>query len=248
MLSRRLKVSLPWPQTQLQMAGPLTPLFHLGLLPFVGPGGKGSTRLHMDMADAVNIMLHTSPPLGENVPLEHAPGVAAWDIFRAEDADKIRAYLREWARKSKPSWIITDDPIHTHAYYIDSGMRKQLWREYGVRSWRIYQRQGEAIFIPAGCAHQVRHFFLPIDFRRDTLLSVKVLIGTFTTPLRSKIGLQPSRLHQSSRRLCLSRKRFAVQEINLRIPEHDERGESVERGCVTTQTYDVVCLARDASD
>ncbi len=59
------------------------------------PGGNGTTRLHMDIADAVNIMLHASPPTGDDVPEEHRPGVAAWDIFRAQDADKLRAFLRK---------------------------------------------------------------------------------------------------------------------------------------------------------
>ncbi|KAJ7802811.1 hypothetical protein B0H14DRAFT_3154810 [Mycena olivaceomarginata] len=33
--------------------------------------------------------------------------------------------------------------------------RRRLWAKYGVQSYRVYQRAGEAIFIPAGCAHQV---------------------------------------------------------------------------------------------
>ncbi|KAI3488368.1 hypothetical protein L1887_47612 [Cichorium endivia] len=59
------------------------------------PGGNGTTRLHMDIADAVNIMLHASPPTGDDVPEEHRPGVAAWDIFRAQDADKLRAFFAQ---------------------------------------------------------------------------------------------------------------------------------------------------------
>ncbi|KAF8748317.1 hypothetical protein RHS01_10922 [Rhizoctonia solani] len=63
-----------------------------------GPGGQGSTRLHMDMADAVNIMMYASDcPDG-------SPGVAAWDIFRACDSEKIRSYLR---RHFKDRAIIT---------------------------------------------------------------------------------------------------------------------------------------------
>ncbi|KAJ7803966.1 hypothetical protein B0H14DRAFT_3883786 [Mycena olivaceomarginata] len=33
--------------------------------------------------------------------------------------------------------------------------RRRLWAKYGVQSYRVYQRAGEAIFIPAGCTHQV---------------------------------------------------------------------------------------------
>lgn len=108
-------------------------------------GSKGSTRLHMDMADAVNIMLHSEKsPTG-------APGCAAWDIFRAEDAGTIRKFLR---KNFKGTY--QNDPIHAQMFYLDSELRQKLYDEYSVKSWRIYQRPGEAVFIPAGCAHQVR--------------------------------------------------------------------------------------------
>jgi uncharacterized RmlC-like cupin family protein len=35
-------------------------------------------------------------------------------------------------------------------------LRKRLRDQYGVRGWRFVQRHGDAIFIPAGCPHQVR--------------------------------------------------------------------------------------------
>ncbi|KDQ12709.1 hypothetical protein BOTBODRAFT_408594 [Botryobasidium botryosum FD-172 SS1] len=109
-----------------------------------GPGGQGSTRLHMDMADAVNIMLYAARR-GDGT-----AGTAAWDIFRAEDAGKIRQFLKAKFPESN-----VHDPIHSQVFYLDSELRRQLYDEYGVASWRIYQRPGEAVFIPAGCAHQV---------------------------------------------------------------------------------------------
>jgi lysine-specific demethylase 3 len=112
---------------------------------FESAGSKGSTRLHMDMADAVNIMTYASPtPDGK-------PGCAAWDLFRASDADKLRVFLR---RKFKGSY--QHDPIHSQQIYLDSTLRKELFDMYGIKSHRIYQKPGEAVFIPAGCAHQVR--------------------------------------------------------------------------------------------
>ena len=107
-------------------------------------GTKGSTRLHMDMADAVNIMLYASAtPAG-------APGCAVWDIFRAEDSSRIRQFFR---RHHKGSY--TNDPIHSQTFYLDTEQRRRLADEFGVKSYRIYQCPGEAVFIPAGCAHQV---------------------------------------------------------------------------------------------
>jgi hypothetical protein len=108
------------------------------------PGGFGSTRLHMDVADAVNIMLYASKrPDG-------TPGCAVWDLFRAEDADKIRAFLRGKFPDAKMT-----DPIHSQLFYLDSQLREELHAQYGVASFRVYQYPGQAVFVPAGCAHQV---------------------------------------------------------------------------------------------
>ncbi|TFY60066.1 hypothetical protein EVG20_g7560 [Dentipellis fragilis] len=109
------------------------------------PGSKGSTRLHMDMADAVNIMLHAEPcPDG-------SPGVAAWDLFRWEDAAQLRKFLNKRFSNGGQA----HDPIHSQQIYLDSEMRKELFDDFGIKSYRVYQRPGEAVFIPAGCAHQV---------------------------------------------------------------------------------------------
>jgi [histone H3]-dimethyl-L-lysine9 demethylase len=108
-------------------------------------GSKGSTRLHMDMADGVNIMVHSEPrPDGSQ-------GVAAWDLFRAEDADRLRRFLkRRFGANGQ------HDPILSQQYYLDAELRKELYDDYGIKSHRVYQRPGDAVFVPAGCAHQVR--------------------------------------------------------------------------------------------
>jgi hypothetical protein len=49
-----------------------------------------------------------------------------------------------------------NDPIHGQQYYLDEDLRLELYQRTGVMSFRVYQQPGEAVFIPAGCAHQVR--------------------------------------------------------------------------------------------
>ena len=63
---------------------------------------------------------------------------------------KIRQFLKKHFKGQ-----YQNDPIHAQSFYLDVELRKKLFEEYGVKSFRIYQRPGEAVFIPAGCAHQV---------------------------------------------------------------------------------------------
>ena len=114
---------------------------------------RGTTNLHLDLTDAVNIMLFAAG--GNRAPAEsteskHIPLCGAvWDIFPPSAASAIRAYLRE-----KDDRI--DDPIHRQLYYLAEHEIAML-KDVGVMSYRIYQEPGDAVFIPAGCPHQVRN-------------------------------------------------------------------------------------------
>ncbi|KAL7412661.1 hypothetical protein BDY24DRAFT_416039 [Mrakia frigida] len=111
-----------------------------------GPGGNGSTRLHMDLADAVNIMVYAEKSS------DGRAGCAAWDIYRSQDSDKIRSFLKN---KFSQELEFEVDPIHSQRFYLDAELKAELFKNYGVRSFRIYQYVSHAVFIPAGCAHQV---------------------------------------------------------------------------------------------
>lgn len=103
------------------------------------------TRLHLDMADAINVLMHANPRA------DGSPGCAVWDIFRPEDADGLREFLLE---KYAGLYRIVD-PIHSQQFYLDSDGRRELFEKKGIVSYRIYQYPGQAIMVPAGCAHQV---------------------------------------------------------------------------------------------
>jgi hypothetical protein len=104
----------------------------------------GSTRLHMDLTDAVNIMLWAAPcPDG-------SPGCALWHIFPADASSSIRVFMKDDNAFSK-----SGDPIHSQTVYLTPNMLNTLADKYSVRPYTIVQHPGDAIFIPAGCAHQV---------------------------------------------------------------------------------------------
>jgi [histone H3]-dimethyl-L-lysine9 demethylase len=75
-------------------------------------------------------------------------GAAVWDIFPSEATEKIRAFLRSTTNR-------VDDPIMRQTFYITPSQLIQLREQYNVIPWRIFQNPGDAVFIPAGCAHQV---------------------------------------------------------------------------------------------
>lgn len=131
--------------------------------------GVGSTRLHLDITSAVNILAYSSGEVG-----------ALWHIFRAEDLDGLRKYLR-----SIPEYMTGRDPIHSQAVYVTPRMLADL-QSLGVKPFVVEQKLGDAVFIPAGCAHEV---------------SGQTYIGLF--PLselfyRSATGLHASRSHAIS--------------------------------------------------
>jgi lysine-specific demethylase 3 len=104
-----------------------------------------STRLHMDITDAYNELLFAAKcPDG-------TPGCADWDLFRPEDAFFVRKFIREECGFQGP-----EDPIHSQSIYLTRELLERLFKKYGVRPITIRQYQGEIVFIPAYCAHQVR--------------------------------------------------------------------------------------------
>ena len=107
--------------------------------------GQGTTKLHLDITDAVNIMTFAT----DNEVMTERGGAAVWDIFPADVTDTLRMFLRTASSEK------VDDPVLRQTFYISTPQLQQLREEYGVVPWRIYQNPGDAVFIPAGCAHQV---------------------------------------------------------------------------------------------
>lgn len=133
----------------------------------------GSTKLHMDITCAVNILLWAArSPNGEE-------GGALWTIFDYESNEKLREFLRNEYKFTGPG-----DPIHSQSIWVTDSMLQRLREDYGVRFYTIVQHPGEAVFIPAGCPHQVSNLTdsikLACDFvSPENLLRTQSLIKEF---------------------------------------------------------------------
>ncbi|XP_027932966.1 lysine-specific demethylase JMJ25-like [Vigna unguiculata] len=167
--------------------------------------GDSVTKLHCDMSDAVNILIHTTEVtlsdeqhsaipklkkahiaqdekegrargrvdefLNEGLckdnreeyksSVSKETGGALWDIFRREDTEKLEAYLRKHSKEFRHTYCSPVEevvhPIHDQCFYLTLEHKKNLKKEFGVEPWTFEQQLGEAVFIPAGCAHQVRN-------------------------------------------------------------------------------------------
>jgi lysine-specific demethylase 3 len=84
------------------------------------------------------------------------PG-AFWHIYNSKDSDKIRELLNCMAKEQGKESEANSDPIHDQSTYLNKTMRDRLFKEYDVKGCSFIQFDGDAVFIPAGAAHQVRN-------------------------------------------------------------------------------------------
>ncbi|XP_055310781.1 lysine-specific demethylase 3A isoform X2 [Sitodiplosis mosellana] len=154
---------------------------------------KGTTNLHLDISDAVNVMVYVGIPKDtadnhDSIIKEayraideagcdilqrrrvreknELPG-ALWHIFAPRDANKIRDLLNKVAIERGERLEPSHDAIHDQSWYLDSKLRERLYREYGVEGYSIAQCLGDAVFIPAGAPHQVRNLLNCIKVAED---------------------------------------------------------------------------------
>lgn len=105
----------------------------------------GSTKSHLDMSGATNILVYAAAD-----PRTSECG-AAWDLFKADDADRLSTFLRGKLGRTE----LQADPKHGQDTFIDDNLLRDLRHEADVWPFRIVQKQGEVMFIPPGVPHQV---------------------------------------------------------------------------------------------
>uniref|UniRef100_A0A671V8I3 Lysine-specific demethylase n=1 Tax=Sparus aurata TaxID=8175 RepID=A0A671V8I3_SPAAU len=157
----------------------------------------GTTNLHLDVSDAVNVMVYVGIPQGEGDQEQEGDMSgrkevmttieegdvdemtkrrvydakekpgALWHIYAAKDAEKIRELLRKVGEEQGQENPPDHDPIHDQSWYLDQLLRRRLYEEYGVQGWAIVQFLGDAVFIPAGAPHQVHNLYSCIKVAED---------------------------------------------------------------------------------
>ncbi|XVF12678.1 hypothetical protein REPUB_Repub08aG0139800 [Reevesia pubescens] len=124
-------------------------------------GEGGSLNRNEDLGSVRPCTNMTNESVTENQSSEKAHGGAVWDIFRREDVPKLTEYLRKHQKEfyhfSNLPVNSVIHPIHDQTLYLSERHKKQLKEEFNVEPWTFEQLVGEAVFIPAGCPHQVRN-------------------------------------------------------------------------------------------
>ncbi|KAJ1732279.1 hypothetical protein LPJ72_003499 [Coemansia sp. Benny D160-2] len=83
---------------------------------------------------------------------------AAWDIYPPSTAGALRAFIGNTTH---------GDPIHNQAAFLTRPDRQRLFRESGARCYRVHQNPGDAVFVPAGSAHQVVNYANAVKVAMD---------------------------------------------------------------------------------
>ncbi|GAA6035373.1 hypothetical protein JCM8097_008840 [Rhodosporidiobolus ruineniae] len=129
-----------------------------------------TTLLRTDCTDIASYMWWGGKDAETKKPLR-----VRWDVFKAEDADKLREFCFEMQQKRamKPQTLqkykeTHDDPLLYPQMYLTKSMRLELFKKHGIQPFPIYQFEGDLVLVPAGCPYQVSswvdHLSMTVSF------------------------------------------------------------------------------------
>ncbi|XP_054132710.1 probable JmjC domain-containing histone demethylation protein 2C isoform X2 [Melozone crissalis] len=208
----------------------------------------GTTNLHIEVSDVVNILVYVGIAKGNGVlsksgvlkKLEEEdlddllrkrlkdsselPG-ALWHIYAGKDADKIREFLQKIAKEQGLEVLPEHDPIRDQSWYVNKKLRQRLFEEYGVKTCTVIQFLGDAIILPAGALHQVQNFHSCVQVTED-FVSPEHLVQSFH--LTQELRLSKEEINYDDKLQVKNILYHAVKEMVRALKIHEGEMEDME--------------------
>ncbi|XP_062436717.1 probable JmjC domain-containing histone demethylation protein 2C isoform X2 [Rhea pennata] len=208
----------------------------------------GTTNLHVEVSDVVNILVYVGIAKGNGVlsksgvlkkfeeedlddllrkrlkDSSELPG-ALWHIYAGKDADKIREFLQKIAKEQGLEVLPEHDPIRDQSWYVNKKLRQRLFEEYGVKTCTVIQFLGDAIILPAGALHQVQNFHSCVQVTED-FVSPEHLVQSFH--LTQELRLSKEEINYDDKLQVKNILYHAVKEMVRALKIHEGEMEDME--------------------
>ncbi|XP_006889118.1 PREDICTED: probable JmjC domain-containing histone demethylation protein 2C [Elephantulus edwardii] len=208
----------------------------------------GTTNLHIEVSDVVNILVYVGIAKGNGVlskagilkkfeeedlddilrkrlkDSSEIPG-ALWHIYAGKDVDKIREFLQKISKEQGLDVLPEHDPIRDQSWYVNKKLRQRLLEEYGVRTCTLIQFLGDAIILPAGALHQVQNFHSCIQVTED-FVSPEHLVQSFH--LTQELRLLKEEINYDDKLQVKNILYHAVKEMVKVLKIHEGEVEDME--------------------
>ncbi|KAM6186620.1 putative JmjC domain-containing histone demethylation protein 2C isoform 2-T2 [Rhynchocyon petersi] len=208
----------------------------------------GTTNLHVEVSDVVNILVYVGVAKGNGVlskagilkkfeeedlddtlrkrlkDSSEVPG-ALWHIYAGKDVDKIREFLQKVSKEQGLEVLPEHDPIRDQSWYMNKKLRQRLLEEYGIRTCTLIQFLGDAIILPAGALHQVQNFHSCIQVTED-FVSPEHLVQSFH--LTQELRLLKEEINYDDKLQVKNILYHAVKEMVRVLKIHEGEVEAME--------------------